>query len=398
MGEEGLLRSACGIGTLLMEGIGDTIRVSLTGDPVREVPAAREILKVAGRLRGERAAAGTPPPPGDRVAAPLAVGPVSLGEAAPLAVLAAPSPGTAAARGENGGTPVEGEPDLVLLRPGTDIAPWRAAGRGVVLWAGGPEEIPALAGSGADAVAFDFPPGGGEAWRAADEALARAKKVPVVRLTGPAGPADLERRLDDLLRAMPEATAGGAVIGAGEGAPIDTAPALERALAARRLDWIHMLTWYGASRTLPALMALSPPLLAGTAGLLFPTPGAGGETGVGTAWHVLQATRRRITHVEYISCPSCGRTLFDLEEVTTRIRKRTSHLKDVKIAVMGCIVNGPGEMADADFGYVGSGPGKIDLYVGRDRVSRNIPEADSVDRLVELIREKGAWTEPAEAG
>ena len=111
------------------------------------------------------------------------------------------------------------------------------------------------------------------------------------------------------------------------------------------------------------------------------------------AFGILQATRTRISKTEYISCPSCGRTLFDLQETTAKIRAVTNHLKGVKIAIMGCIVNGPGEMADADFGYVGSGPGKITLYRGKEIVKRNVPSEVAVDELVNLLKENDAWVE-----
>jgi len=115
-----------------------------------------------------------------------------------------------------------------------------------------------------------------------------------------------------------------------------------------------------------------------------------------TLFGILQATRTRISKTEYIACPSCGRTLFDLQETTEMIRKRTEHLKGVKIAIMGCIVNGPGEMADADYGYVGSGTDKITLYRGKDIVKRGVPSAQAVERLIDLIRGDGNWSEPAE--
>ena len=113
-----------------------------------------------------------------------------------------------------------------------------------------------------------------------------------------------------------------------------------------------------------------------------------------TSFGILQATRTRISKTEYISCPSCGRTLFDLQETTAKIRARTNHLKGVKIAIMGCIVNGPGEMADADFGYVGSGPGKITLYKGKEIVKRNVNSEVAVDELINLLKENEAWIEP----
>jgi (E)-4-hydroxy-3-methylbut-2-enyl-diphosphate synthase len=112
-----------------------------------------------------------------------------------------------------------------------------------------------------------------------------------------------------------------------------------------------------------------------------------------TAFGILQATRTRISKTEYISCPSCGRTLFDLQETTAKIRTRTDHLKGVKIGIMGCIVNGPGEMADADYGYVGTGIGKITLYKGREVVERNINSEKAVDALIELIKKHGDWVE-----
>ncbi len=109
---------------------------------------------------------------------------------------------------------------------------------------------------------------------------------------------------------------------------------------------------------------------------------------------ILQATRTRISKTEYISCPSCGRTLFDLQDTTAKIRKRTHHLKGVKIGIMGCIVNGPGEMADADYGYVGTGPGLISLYKGQQVMEKNIPEHEAVDSLIQLIDSYGDWIEP----
>ncbi len=111
-------------------------------------------------------------------------------------------------------------------------------------------------------------------------------------------------------------------------------------------------------------------------------------------YNILQATRYRMTKTEFISCPSCGRTLFDLETTTAKIKARTAHLKGLKIGIMGCIVNGPGEMADADFGYVGTGVGEISLYVGKEVVERHIPETEAVDRLVELIKRHNKWKEP----
>jgi (E)-4-hydroxy-3-methylbut-2-enyl-diphosphate synthase len=133
-------------------------------------------------------------------------------------------------------------------------------------------------------------------------------------------------------------------------------------------------------------------------GRRYSSSAGGGQVGAeqfinNTAFSILQATRTRISKTEYISCPSCGRTLFDLQETTARIRSVTNHLKGVKIAIMGCIVNGPGEMADADFGYVGSGPGKITLYKGKEIVKRNVPSEIAVEELVNLLKENEVWVE-----
>jgi len=126
-----------------------------------------------------------------------------------------------------------------------------------------------------------------------------------------------------------------------------------------------------------------------------------GESGAGQslrlAYNILQAAGCRSFKTDYVACPSCGRTLFNLQTVTARIKARTEHLKGVKIAIMGCIVNGPGEMADADFGYVGGAPGKINLYVGKQAIKFNIPETEAVDRLVDLIKEHNKWVEPEAA-
>ena len=111
---------------------------------------------------------------------------------------------------------------------------------------------------------------------------------------------------------------------------------------------------------------------------------------------IMQAARVRFSRTEYIACPSCGRTLYDLQSTLAKIKAATSHLKDLKIGVMGCIVNGPGEMADADYGYVGAAPERITLYRGREIVERNIPQTEALDRLIALIKADGRWVEPSQ--
>lgn len=131
-------------------------------------------------------------------------------------------------------------------------------------------------------------------------------------------------------------------------------------------------------------------------GVWFEAENISAKTITATSFGILQAARTRISKTEYISCPSCGRTLFDLQETTAKIRSRTNHLKGVKIGIMGCIVNGPGEMADADYGYVGTGIGKITLYKGKEVVKRNVPSENALDELIELIRQHGDWVEAEE--
>jgi (E)-4-hydroxy-3-methylbut-2-enyl-diphosphate synthase len=179
--------------------------------------------------------------------------------------------------------------------------------------------------------------------------------------------------------------------------PLQTVRALAQRLEAERLD--------------PPIVLLDRPAERGADPLLEPSSALGGLLceGIGDsvlievpdasearrlAFGILQGARVRMTRTEFISCPSCGRTLFDLETTTARVKARTAHLKGLKIAVMGCIVNGPGEMADADFGYVGWGDEKIALFVGKELVAKDIPTSEAEQRLVDLIREHGKWVDP----
>jgi (E)-4-hydroxy-3-methylbut-2-enyl-diphosphate synthase len=128
-------------------------------------------------------------------------------------------------------------------------------------------------------------------------------------------------------------------------------------------------------------------------GICIEAEGISAEDTEALGYSILQAARARMSKTEYISCPSCGRTLFDIQSAIARIKAKTSHLNTLKIGIMGCIVNGPGEMADADYGYVGAGRGKISLYKGQTCIEKNIPEEEAVDRLIELIKANGDWFE-----
>lgn len=171
---------------------------------------------------------------------------------------------------------------------------------------------------------------------------------------------------------------------------LDLEPADTPVIIRRRYDDTDLTTL-----AVKAAADLGPVLLDGLAdGIWIDAPAHDEETIREVELMILQAARVRFSHTEYIACPSCGRTLYDIEQTLGRIKARTSHLKNLRIGVMGCIVNGPGEMADADYGYVGAGPGRITLYRGREVVERNIPLEEALDRLVELIKADGAWQEP----
>jgi (E)-4-hydroxy-3-methylbut-2-enyl-diphosphate synthase len=175
---------------------------------------------------------------------------------------------------------------------------------------------------------------------------------------------------------------------AGAGPPSDPAQGHARSAHAENTDFLRAL--------LPAAQNLGSLLCDGIGDAIL----VRGETAPGQSlrlsYNILQAAGTRIFKTDYVACPSCGRTLFNLQHTTQKIRAATGHLKGVRIAVMGCIVNGPGEMADADFGYVGGAPGKINLYVGKTAVKFNIPENEAVERLIDLIREHGKWVDAPE--
>ncbi len=424
-GEDGRIKSAIGIGSLLEDGIGDTIRVSLTEDPVREIPVAAALAR-----RCETAWLGAP----ERVAdpgAPFVTDPFAHQRRATRSV-AVRSPGL------GGSHPVRVELDLGAVPDD----PKRAAAQ---LARSLPRQ-PELACEGLSLEVRDRAAAARLAQfaRALEEqglrlplalhapaALVAACAAEASRLVTPAAAADPDAVLEASAAAAARAglplewsLCGGAeeisglldrVLAASAKAGVDdllvsvAAPALPvhavrvavarlRARGAADVP-VVLRHWLDPARgeeesLLGAAVDLGVPLCDGIGDAVSLAGFDDAGRAVDLAYRVLQGARLRTTRTEYISCPSCGRTLFDLEETTARIRSRTQQLRGVKIAVMGCIVNGPGEMADADFGYVGSGPGRVNLYVGKTVVARGVPEAEADDRLVELIRAEGRWLDP----
>jgi (E)-4-hydroxy-3-methylbut-2-enyl-diphosphate synthase len=421
-GEDGRIKSAIGIGALLEDGLGDTIRVSLTEDPVKEVPVAAALARRAEAHWRRRAAPPDPGAPycddpyshrrratrslgsvgGDQpVRVELGLGAVPAEPRAAAAQIAASLAQTREVSCEGLCFDVHDVPDRARL---AELA--TALGeRGLALPIAVRAESRLAIGCAGEASRLVV---------AIGALIEDAELVEVARAAArTATPVEWELRgaLAEVPALVDRALAGSAAGGLESFAlSVDTGLAVHGARAA-----VARLRARGAAdvpivlrhRRHPAadeagdLLDLAVDLGAplcdgiGDAVALEGFPDAGRATDL--AYRVLQGARLRTTRTEFISCPSCGRTLFDLEETTARIKARTSHLVGLKIAVMGCIVNGPGEMADADFGYVGSGPGTVNLFVGHECVERHVPAAEATDRLVELIRSYGRWVDPPPA-
>ncbi len=428
-GEDGRIKGAIGIGSLLLDGLGDTIRVSLTEDSVYEIPVARAIADKAMSLwRPATRPAPTGPADGidpyhftKRETTALALGehcPVGP-EQPPRVIVRVPSVGALPAAARElasprlADTPAEG-----LLVPLADAA--ELAALGDAAW---PSGFLALELAPAITPADLAPRLTRRAGRvmlvrrfgAGDSAILREFAALVRRhghfLACALVPADLPalgktlRELGDdrLLFTLDAPAAALAAPAHATGAYRQLAGAL-RELGLRAPLWIRntaATTVRGDNSFLSKLLDAS--FLTG--GLL--CDGLGDLVSIETesdparatrlAYNVLQGAGARISKTEFVACPSCGRTLFDLQTTTQRIRAQTGHLKGVKLAIMGCIVNGPGEMADADFGYVGGAPGKINLYVGKNCVQYNIPQGEADAKLIALIKEHGKWFDAAPA-
>ena len=403
-GEDGRIKSALGIGTLLEDGLGDTVRVSLTEEPEAEMPV--------GRMLVERYAARQGHPPIAPVTTALnpfeytrracwEVGNVG-GKHVPVVVHTLRDADVEAASlygaGYRYSVPLDkwnltdaacdvvyaGSRALTFDLPGTlqvlmDAEAWTALDarpdRHQPLW------------NAADAwTALPAPQDGVVHWVRVkrsqvqpalqsrvsdDQGRMRRDVIWVVETDNPHAMVDLRTTV----LALDELDCGAPVV-------------LRRTL--QGLDDERL--------ALQAATDLGGPMIDGLGdGLWVDAPETALAKRNTMSFGILQAARTRISKTEYISCPSCGRTLFDLQETTAKIRAVTHHLKGVKIGIMGCIVNGPGEMADADYGYVGTGPGKITLYKEKEVVKRNVPEDEAVNALIDLIREHGDWVDTPEA-
>ena len=338
-GEDGRIKSAIGIGSLLLDGLGDTIRVSLTEDSVHEIPVGRALVKyleerASGSFDSESGLSYDPFSFNKRVTTRVVLGGVKIGADEPPRVMVS-------AKVEE------------ALRP-------RLAQLG--------DLAPELIYEKSDVLAVD-PRNDGEV-----KALTERKDAVLVTVKD-----GLDLNLVSATRLLAARI------------PARHPILLKDTLHPDRSDG-------GLSGLIRASVHLGALLCDGIGDAILvrgePAPGACLRLG----FNILQAAGSRIFKTDYVACPSCGRTLFDLQSTTAKIKAATLHLKGVKIAVMGCIVNGPGEMADADFGYVGGAPGKINLYVGKTPVKFNIPEAEAVDRLKDLIREHGKWVDAPAGG
>jgi len=388
-GEDGRIKSAIGIGSLLCDGLGDTIRVSLTEDSPREIEVCRDLLAqiplltVSGGARVSRAVEGVTPSTH------------SFG-------------GTPNVADETSALPFPFDPFHFERRETPEIE----LADGVKC--GGEQTVRVVVTRATwDKVAPKIRPKADVKPEAVYEDLNVAEidptqdfevncetqlvtvkdglKLPAItafrllaaklKRLGRNNPILLKDGLFGGSAGVTPASVGVAPTEQVEGATPSTARET-RALPEPKIALLR------ASVVIGSLLADG----IGDAILIRGEPGAGQSLRL--AYNILQAAGCRSFKTDYVACPSCGRTLFNLQTVTARIKARTEHLKGVKIAIMGCIVNGPGEMADADFGYVGGAPGKINLYVGKQAIKFNIPEAEAVERLVDLIREHGKWVEP----
>lgn len=341
-GEDGRIKSAVGIGSLLADGLGDTIRVSLSEEPEAEIPVAKTLVDyISSRQPLDVDTAILPDwneytslSYNDRKNS-IAIGKLAGGSNLPIVLSNATPP--------NSGDSIK--------------ADYYISESGAIINAQG-------------AIMKDFSYVELDCYSITEESLAKVQETSLILLNAPGNNAIAEWRLGfTLLRR----------------AGIKNSIILRRTYTTNDIELFRLQLAADAGTII---------IDGWSNGLYISAPNLQEEDVIKTELGVLQATRLRMSKTEFISCPGCGRTLYSLTETIAKIKAATSHLKGLKIGVMGCIVNGPGEMADADYGYVGAAPGKIDLYKGQECIRRGIPQEEAVNQLIDLIKSEGDWREP----
>lgn len=423
-GEDGRIKSAIGIGTLLADGLGDTIRVSLTEDPVYEIPVAKDLAQIAHTLWDRDTA---PSPAQD------SINPYEYTRRETISI----KPNNNASISSPPSVFVKSHHDLTNYKEiakeviQTNNASAESKVEGIVAEVASKEDLQNLTAlqkilvspapifalelpTSADPSLFeDFDFSAQNGWIlckqfASSEDLEAFLKLTKERKLSLAVDCHPEQ-IDDFKAVLERHKPENLIITSSTPAPGYHATGTYRAIAEefKSIDTPAPVIWIRntVSNAIDLQANFTSKILESStfSGSLF-CDGLGDmisiesepklQNATSLGYNILQGTRLRMTKTEFVACPSCGRTLFDLEMTTQAIREKTGHLKGVTIAIMGCIVNGPGEMADADFGYVGGAPEKINLYVGKECVQYNIPQDQAVEKLIELIKKHNKWTEP----
>lgn len=402
--EDGRIKSAVGIGTLLEDGLGDTVRVSLTEDPEFEAPVAKALIDRYTYRKGHlpiAAISGYPITPFEYSKRQVSEIYNFGGHNVPRVITDI--------------SKIEKITDREMKSVGHFYLPeldkWKMNDQGCDFVYSGSNPIPFMLPNGMKEIQ-DF-----SIW---EKAVDTVNKFPLFDLKCFAQAARFHLELNFLEVADTEIEAAISLISERKDTVLILKTANTHSMPALRRAFVSLLE---AKIEIPVIVKVAYPDQTADMTTLYAATDVGGLLidGLGdgimislekeadhsrveildqiklhnsVSFGVLQAARTRMSKTEYISCPSCGRTLFDLQETTAMIRKRTDHLKGVKIGIMGCIVNGPGEMADADYGYVGSGKGKITLYKGKEVMKKSVPSEKAVDELINIIREDGMWNEP----
>lgn len=368
-GEDGRIKSAVGIGTLLTDGIGDTIRVSLSEDPEAEMPVARKLVDYILERQGHKPITASLTPGYDPITATRRISRV--------------------AEGIGGNFP----PIVISDRSNGDFEfDHLSMPDYIYIGAEDPENLPDTFRMLVDAHFWKERPNAFPYFIASEIEEMKKFNSPLkfIRLTFN----DLTSRTLEILKQDPTVVV---VLSTHHRNAVGSQRAAMHKLMIAGCD-VPVILHREYHETDKESLQLKSAADFGTLlldgfgnGLMLQDDDCEATTTDSCMFGILQATRTRISKTEYISCPSCGRTLYDLQTTIARIKEATSHLKGLKIGIMGCIVNGPGEMADADYGYVGAGRGQISLYKGKECVLKNVAEEDAVERLVQLIKENGDW-------